>query len=192
MKKEKSRLSGYMLIAVFVIPLFIAIAMYSLRDYLPTANTVSNGELIHPAEPIQVLDIQSRQGNFTSIEDLNGKWVYLVYAPDGCNLECEATLFKLRQVKASTGRETNRIKMALLLDSSQLETNIAKRNKNVLVGKLTRFELESDPGTQKELVPGYVYLLDPLGNMMMKYDITATSKGILKDIKKLLKISNIG
>jgi cytochrome oxidase Cu insertion factor (SCO1/SenC/PrrC family) len=53
-------------------------------------------------------------------------------------------------------------------------------------------ELESQPGSNKQLIPGTIYLLDPNGNMMMRYDEKATSKGMLKDIKKLLKISNIG
>ena len=44
----------------------------------------------------------------------------------------------------------------------------------------------------EQLESGYVYLVDPNGNLMMKYNHMATSRGLLKDIKKLLKISNIG
>ena len=192
MKKENSKLSGYMLIAVFVVPLLIAVTMYSLRNDLPTISTVSHGELIHPAEPIQEIQIATANDQMLSLEDLKGKWTYLAYSPHGCDLTCEAILFKLRQTKLATGREINRIQSALLIDSKELASDIAARNQRTSVGQLIKLELESAPGVNRSLVPGTIYLLDPLGNMMMQYDDTATSKGMLKDIKKLLKISNIG
>ena len=64
------------------------------------------------------------------------------------------------------------------------------RNQRMRVGSLVKFETES--GEYMELKPGTIYLIDPIGNLMMKYDTTSTSRGMLKDIKKLLKISNIG
>ncbi len=192
MKKENTKLSGYMLMAIFVVPLLIAITMYSLRNYLPTMNAVSHGQLIHPAEPIITLEIITQANSALSLEDLKGKWTYLVYAPRGCNLECEASLFKLRQSKKATGREVNRIQSVLLIGSKPLNADIASRNLNTAVGQLKRLELESQPGSNKQLIPETIYLLDPHGNMMMQYDNNATSKGLLKDIKKLLKISNIG
>lgn len=192
MKQEKSQFSGYMLIAVFVVPLLIAIAMYLLRDHMPTMNTVSHGELIHPAEPIQAIEILLQNKTIITLNELKGKWTYLVYAPTGCHLQCEANLFKLRQSKAATGREINRIQSVLLLNDQPLNSEIASRNQKILIGQLKKLELESESGVDKELTKEMIYLLDPHGNMMMKYDLTATSKGILKDIKKLLKISNIG
>lgn len=192
MNKENSKLSGYMLIAVFVVPLVIAIVMYSLRGYLPSTNSVAHGELIHPAKPLKNIQITVAQGGIKSLDNMKGKWTYLVYTPNGCDLECEATLFKLRQAKAATGRDTNRIQLALLIDSGELQDDIAMRNKEVLVGSLDSLELENIPDANQILEPGNIYLLDPLGNMMMRYDEKATAKGILKDIKKLLKISNIG
>jgi len=192
MKKENSKLSGYMLIAIFVVPLLIAIAMYALRNDLPTMSTVSHGELIHPAEPIQVIQIVTVHDQLLSLEDLKGKWTYLAYSPHGCDLTCEAILFKLRQTKLATGRESNRVQSALPIDSKKLADDIAKRNQTTSVGHLIKLELEGVPGKNRTLVPGTIYLLDPLGNMMMQYDETATSKGMLKDIKKLLKISKIG
>ena len=192
MKKENSQFSGYMLIAVFVIPLLIAIAMYSLRDHLPSMSSVSHGALIHPAEPIKALTIVTKQNKTMSLEEIKGKWTYIVYAPNGCDLECEASLFKLRQTKTATGRETNRIQSVLLLQNGVLNSAVALRNPKTIVGRLKKLEVEAQPGVNKALIPGSIYLLDPHANMMMQYDGHATSKGMLKDIKKLLKISNIG
>ncbi|MFK7794109.1 MAG: SCO family protein [Gammaproteobacteria bacterium] len=192
MKTENSKLSGYLLIGVFVVPLLIAIAMYSMRDYLPTTKSVSRGELIHPAEPIKMLEVQLSSNDTIGLQGFTGKWTYLVYSPNGCDLQCEASLFKLRQTKKATGRETNRIQSALLTDVSKVAPEILDRNQRTRVGRLLKLELESEPGKQKQFEDGVIYLIDPNGNLMMKYDSATTSRGMLKDIKKLLKISNIG
>jgi cytochrome oxidase Cu insertion factor (SCO1/SenC/PrrC family) len=190
MKNENPKLSGYFLIAVFVVPLLIAIVMYAMRDYMPTTKTVSHGELIHPAQPIKTLAIQSASNEAIDLQGLTGKWTYLVYSPNGCDLQCEASLFKLRQTKKATGRELNRIQSVLLTDANKVGGEILDRNQRTRVGRLLKLETESD--TQNQLEQGFIYLIDPIGNLMMKYDPSSTSKGMLKDIKKLLKISNIG
>ena len=192
MKTEKSKLSGYLLIAVFVVPLLIAMAMYAMRDYVPTVKSVSHGELIHPAQPIAVLEVQLPSKQSKTLEDIQGKWTYFIYSPNVCDLECEASLFKLRQTKIATGRESNRIQSVLLTDASKVNSGILDRNQRTHVGRLLKLELENQPGVQKQLQPGRIYLVDPNGNLMMQYDATSTSRGMLKDIKKLLKISNIG
>ena len=190
MKTESSKLSGYLLIAVFVVPLLIAIVMYVMRDHMPTTKTVSHGELIHPAQPIKILTIQSDPNETIDLQGLTGKWTYLVYSPNGCDLQCEASLFKLRQTKKATGRELNRIQSVLLTDANNVSSEILDRNQRTRVGRLLKLEIES--GAQKQLEQGVIYLIDPIGNLMMKYNSSTTSRGMLKDIKKLLKISNIG
>ncbi|MFK8028014.1 MAG: SCO family protein [Gammaproteobacteria bacterium] len=192
MKTNNPKLSGYFLIALFVVPLLIAIVMYSLRDHLPTTKSVSHGELIHPAQPIKTLTIQLPTNETIDLKSFAGKWTYLVYSPNGCDLQCEASLFKLRQTKKATGRESNRIQSALLTNANQVNSNILDRNQRTPVGQLLKFELEDEPDKQKQLEHGIIYLIDPIGNLMMKYDTSTTSRGMLKDIKKLLKISNIG
>jgi cytochrome oxidase Cu insertion factor (SCO1/SenC/PrrC family) len=192
MKTENSKLSGYLLIAVFVVPLLIAVAMYVMRDYIPATEPVSRGELIHPAQPIKTLEIQLQPNETLDLQGIAGKWTYLVYAPNGCDLQCEASLFKLRQTKKATGRESNRVQSALLTDVNKVTSDILNRNQRTRIGQLIQFEIEGQPGKQKQLENGVIYLIDPIGNLMMKYDTSATSRGMLKDIKKLLKISNIG
>ena len=37
-----------------------------------------------------------------------------------------------------------------------------------------------------------IYVIDPLGNLMMRFDARQNPKGLLTDIEKLLKLSHIG
>jgi cytochrome oxidase Cu insertion factor (SCO1/SenC/PrrC family) len=163
-----------------------------MRDYIPATVPVSRGELIHPAQPIKTLEIQLQSNETLDLQGIAGKWTYLVYSPNGCDLQCEASLFKLRQTKKATGRESNRVQSALLTDANKITSDILNRNQRTHVGQLLQFEIEDQPSKQKQLENGVIYLIDPIGNLMMKYDTSSTSRGMLKDIKKLLKISNIG
>lgn len=188
-----SKKTQFWLLAVFVGPLLIAIVMYLLRDFLPTSTPTAHGELIHPAQPITDIHAHLLTDGAINLDHFQGKWSYLAYFPKECDLKCEAALFKIRQAKQATGREVNRVQYTLLVEegksSPQLDS-ILQRHPQITAGTLKKLATESEP--HKKLQPGVIYLLDPLGNMMMQYDDSATSKGMHKDIKKLLKISGIG
>ena len=192
---KKTQRAGFYLIAVFVGPLLVAIAMYSLRDHLPSLGSVSKGELIHPAQPISAFSLNTDDQSIFDFDHFNGKWTYILYQKQRCDLECEASLFKLRQARLATGRDSNRVQTILAYPKDQdftIEQTILTRNHLVKVGSLAELQISKEVKQPEELKAGYVYLVDPNGNLMMKYDHMATSRGLLKDIKKLLKISNIG
>ena len=191
MEKKKSNLSGYLLIAVFVVPLLIAISMYVMRDTLSIVKSASHGQLIHPAKSIEILEVKLHSGEIINIDNIRGKWTYLLYSPK-CDLNCEASLFKLRQTKIATGRESNRVQSIVITKLDHNSADILSRYKKMHAGSDVRVKLESGADIPNSFESGKVYLIDPLGNLMMQYDKTSSSKGMLKDIKKLLKISNIG
>ena len=195
MNTKTSSYTGYMLFAVFVVPLLIAIAMYVMRGDSADVSTAAHGALIHPAQPIQTLVLQTDNNGLFSLDDIKGKWTYLLYIEDSCNLECEAALFKIRQTRISTGRERNRVQLLLATRTepgASLNPDIVARNPGVVVGLLEELSLANEVSEKEKLQSPRIYIIDPNGNLMMKYDDTATSKGMLKDIKKLLKLSNIG
>ena len=184
-----------MLFAVFVVPLMIAIAMYVMRGDSAQIKTVAYGELIHPAQPIDILTVRLNENDSYTLENLQGKWTYILYLDDACNLECEAALFKIRQTRLATGREANRVQSLMMLGSNQdviVDEIVLKRNPKIIFGQLEQIVITDDVVSKEILQPNIIYLVDPNGNLMMKYDVTSTSKGMLKDIKKLLKLSNIG
>ena len=192
MESKNSQISGYLLIAVFVVPLLVAIAMYTMRDDIPMVKSVSHGQLIHPAEPIKELELTLAAGDQHNLDQLQGKWTYIFYAPNGCDLNCEASLFKLRQTRVATGREANRVQSFIVTNINDNSQKILARYSQIQKSSQIQITLESQAKNNHQLEKGKVYLIDPIGNLMMKYDVNSTSRGMLKDIKKLLKISNIG
>jgi len=182
----------YFLFGVFVLPLLIAVAMFSLRDHLTFSSPTAHGELIHPAQPISSLQLVA-DGQVFDLESMKGKWNYLIYIDKNCDLICETALFKIRQAALATGREISRVQYFLAIaDDVSIDPAIAQRHPKLHQGQLQNINLEN-PGMRDQLLHvGDVLLVDPNGNIMMRYDDQATSKWMLKDVKKLLKLSNIG
>jgi len=188
-KKSKT---PYFLFGVFVLPLLIAVAMYSLRDHLTFSTPTAHGELVHPAQPIITLQLVAGEQVF-DLESMQGKWNYLVYVDKSCDLICETALFKIRQAALATGREISRVQYFLVIaEDASADAGITRRHPKLQQGQLQVLNLESPEMKAQLLHAGDVLLVDPNGNIMMRYDDQATSKGMLKDVKKLLKLSNIG
>ena len=192
---KKSRVTLLVLFIVFFGPLLVAMVMFAVRGQFSFLSADSYGTLIHPAQPIVRFDFETNSQSKQSLEFLQGKWTYLYYAENPCGLQCEAALFKIRQIRLAVGKDSNRVQYLLLAtskNSSPIQKNIFARHKNLITGKLLNWKTTLEAQKQEQLQVGFIYVIDPVGNLMMKYDVDATSKGMLGDLKKLLRISNIG
>ena len=190
---KKSQRTLLALFAIFVIPLLVAAVMFTMRDQWSVTNPISHGQLIHPAQPISQFEFISLKNLAYTKDYLQGKWTFVLYVPTSCNLECEAALFKLRQSIHASGKDINRLQYVLLSEPStppQVNQEIQLRHPKLLIGQLVKWQTDAEQ--QESFKTGIVYLIDPLGNVMMRYDANTTSKGLLKDLKKLLRVSNIG
>ena len=194
-KSKKSQRSLLALFAVFVLPLLGAVALFATRDQLVLTTPVSHGQLIYPAQPVSQFEFNTPTKRLLTKDYLQGKWTFLLYISAVCDLECEAALFKVRQTMRATGKDRNRMQYLLLSQStasSAIDQSIQQRHPQLLVGQLMKWETDMDAKQEEALASGYVYVIDPFGNLMMRYDSNATSKGLLKDLKKLLRVSKIG
>lgn len=192
---KKSQRTLLLLFAVFVVPLLVAMAMFAMRGQWSITNPISHGQLIYPAQPISSFEFSTATQSAGTREYLQTKWTYFLYIPATCNLECEAALFKVRQTIRSMGKDINRIQYMMLSEPSKppiIDQRIMQRHPQLVVGQLTKWQTEVDVEKRELLEAGVLYIIDPLGNLMMRYDMNATSKGMLKDLKKLLRTSNIG
>src|SRR5687768_15048665 len=106
MKKSRLKLLG--LIAVFAGPLVAASLMYAARDHLPIPAPKSNGVLIQPARPLAAFSLDTPTDKPLRREDLHGRWT-LVYVGGDCALPCQASLYKMRQVRLALGKDTERV-----------------------------------------------------------------------------------
>jgi hypothetical protein len=178
----KKRLMLIALMSVFIVPLLLAGTLYANLNWRP-AGTTNSGSII--AQPL------SDDSRLMFSE--KGRWTLLMPFPSECDLTCEADLFKLRQVREALGKYTERLDYAVLVSEGlgcPLSPGLIERHTqmSVLANQALWNEL-TETGLSTR---GDVLLIDPLGNLVMSYKSGFVAKGLYKDLKRVLKLSNIG
>jgi cytochrome oxidase Cu insertion factor (SCO1/SenC/PrrC family) len=193
---QDSRASGrrtlLIVAAVFLIPVAVAFTLYYGELWRP-ANSSSKGELIDPARPLTVAGLRHADGTPASPDVLSGKWT-LIYIGDGrCNEACRTALVFGRQSRLALNNEMTRVQRVFLATNNCCDTEYFTSEQAGLValdasapeaqGLLAQFPPQRDYS---------LFIVDPLGNLMMRHDASQTSKDLMSDLKKLLKLSHIG
>lgn len=191
---KRNRRQFYLLIAVFFGPMFAAMFLYFGADYRPPDRT-NYGVLNEPAKPLpDALGLQAQDGSEIDRAQFDEHWTMLQWLPADCDDACEQALYLTRQVWLSLDRRRVRVqRMAVMPPGSaaalQARADTADPNLKLVEAPgdaLARFLGIKTPE------PMRVYVVDPIGNWVMSYPPGWEPAGMLKDVKKLLKISRIG
>lgn len=196
-----SRQAFVLLALLFMTPAFVAWVMHnsSEQGWRPEGTT-NRGTLIHPARPL-TLPEGIRVGEQPATEYLQGLWTLLYIGDGDCDAVCKENLYKMRQIRTAQNENMRRIQRAYLVRSEaispELQALLEQEYGDMTVQLITAEQLEQlDPFFRVDegslLDSERVYIIDPLGNLMMLYPPNADPGGMLKDLKKLLKYSKIG
>jgi cytochrome oxidase Cu insertion factor (SCO1/SenC/PrrC family) len=187
------------LAALFFVPLAVAFWMY----YGPTgwrpAGDASKGDLIDPARPLAAIALPTMDGGTTDARLLTGKWTVL-YVGDGlCDERCRKALYLMRQSHIALNKDMDRVQRVFLVTGRCCDRGfLSEEHPDLVVARVedaaSAALLEPFPtfGGVPIADAGRIYLVDPLGNLLMSYSPTAPDKSLLSDLKKLLRLSHIG
>jgi cytochrome oxidase Cu insertion factor (SCO1/SenC/PrrC family) len=192
-RRQRRTLIGLAL--MFFAPLGLAFYLYYGKSWHP-GGRVNAGELIAPARPLPSLALPLAGAGATNPQFLKGKWTFLYVQHGRCDDECRRHLYDTRQVRLALDREMNRVQRVFIGDGDCCDLQELKATHPDLIA--IRASPEDEP--LLALLPigagavnaHRVYLIDPLGNLMMFYTPEAKSKGMLDDMKRLLRLSSIG
>ncbi len=171
----------FALAALFMLPLITSFALY-YAGWRPQSSA-SHGELIQPPRPLK--------GAESVFAD---QWT-LVYVGSGrCDEACRQSLYVMRQTRLALGKEMARVKRVFLASAECCDRSFVEREHTGLVvldgaDEPYRSLLRQFPAQDRAHM---LYVVDPLGNLMMRYDARQNPKGLLQDLKRLLKLSHIG
>ena len=192
--KSRSYLIG--LFAVFFGPLFFAMWLFYVPNNWLNSSKQNHGILINPAQPLEEFELSALDGDSWNHELFQGKWTLLYIGDETCDLYCEANLFKMRQVRLTLGRDSQRVQRKYLglhkHQSTKAIVKIFSKYPSMQVAWFDAPMIYQTLPQLKKLPLHQIYVIDPLGNLMMWYSKDATSKGMKKDLKRLLKVSKIG
>jgi len=183
---------------MFFAPLGLSFYLYYGKDWHP-GGRVNAGELIAPPRPLPSVALPlagTGAAGETKPQFLKGKWTFLYLQHGRCDDECRRHLYDTRQVRLALDREMNRVQRVFIGDGDCCDLQELKAAHPDLIA--IRASPADEPllallPTVSDAVNTHrVYLIDPLGNLMMFYAPAAKSKGMLDDMKRLLRLSSIG
>ncbi len=187
--------------ALFIGPMVLAYILVNNMHGFGEFNTKNHGELINPAKPLNDVTLTQVNGENFKLSDLRSKWVMVYIGSADCDVKCSENLYKMRQSRLAQRGEHNRIKrLYISIDgkpASSLQTILPEhQGLEVVYGDnsqiqqvLNQFELTQD-AVSNEIVG--MFIVDPLGNLVMRYPTGFEAKGLIKDLTLLLKASYIG
>jgi hypothetical protein len=179
-KLMASRKRFIALLLIAFVPMFIAYAtFFHFPDWAPTGTT-NQGELVTPS--VDGTSMSEELATFST-------WVLIQPIEGGCGDQCREMLYLSRQVVIGLGKDANRVQRVVLIstDTPGLIEHLGVEHPDVkVVSGMTTF---------KRIATGdgpVLLLMDPNHNVMMLYSLDKAGKPMLRDLKHLLKISNIG
>lgn len=186
----KSRVTGrlqlLLILAIVIGPMVLATAMYYGNFWVPESRNY-HGELLGNGENLQSLGIS---------DAADKRWQLLVTAPNACADDCKELVFLARQINIGLNREATRATHTLATSqpvSSDYDNQLKRE-----YPQLTQHSLDLSAyqktlrQTDAKADAAQLWIVDPHGNLVLRYDSSNNGKETLKDLQHLLKLSRIG
>jgi hypothetical protein len=193
------------LAALFLVPLLAAFYMYYATDWRPVKR-VNHGALIIPARPLPLVKLEhvalvAPDANAprptpgaAAPKLLRDKWSLVYIGAGNCDEPCRQALYVMRQTRLSLNNEMSRLDRVFLVTGDCCARDFLEHeHPGLIVADATSPDgtrlLHEFPADGR---PYSLFIVDPLGNLMMSYDARQNPKGLLEDLQKLLRLSHIG
>ena len=188
----KNRLKLIFIACMFALPVLSAWLVFNNPQWLDGGKTKNYGELISPALASELSDYVIN-GSQVDMSEMKGRWVLVHVDSDGqCSKLCEKSVHIVRQLNVLLSKDAKRLKRVYLDKSTGEGSLFLSNSPELYVFRWNDAHLEKLRGKVKGISDGDMLLMDPLGNIMMKYTQDADPYGIQKDLKLLFKASQIG
>lgn len=182
-KRWRNRRRLILIFLAFFVPTLLAWLLV-LSDWRPGEPTAQHGVLVQPPVPVAELALLKASGNKLQPQAFEGRWSIMLIVDGACADECVYMLDRLLRVYISLNKDAKRVQLLLVqpqgapaLTSLPDGLPLLHLGESALVGL-------TEPGSAA------VHLVDPYGFRMMYYQPPLDAEGLLKDLRRLLRLSN--
>lgn len=181
---QRKQHSLALLLAISAAPVLLAWLFFFNPQWLPTGRA-NHGELVQPPVPVASLSLDAADGSPVELADFRSKWLLLLEAGE-CGAGCRRLVLAMRQVRLAMGGERERIARLLLLRQPPDDalTKGFPSMRTAVLSEFGRARWHGIAGATDGL-----YLIDPMGNLMMRYPMDVRPEHLLSDLQRLLKVS---
>lgn len=200
-KTERSIKPLILVLLVSLAPVIAAFLVYYNPQWRPDGN-VNYGTLVEPQRPMpsaEQLPLTTLDGEPYDFNDLRGQWLLIAADGAACPEECAKKLYILRNTHAMTGKNVERLnRVWFITDDAEvpqkvLDAYIGTVMLRVNPDDLAKFlTVPADSANAQEALAQPLWIMDPLGNLILEYPKDPEPLKVRKDIGKLLHTSRIG
>jgi len=194
--KSRGRKTLVLLVLIFAAPIVLSLLTWT---YWRPSGFGNNGDLIQPPRLLQSMNLQTLDDQDFDLHKLEGKWTLVYFDRGECTETCRKSLYTMRQVRLGQSKNAYRVRTMLVVQEPQLAVMDSVRSDYsgmiVLMGSPLQIkdvaeQFATDFGDAFD--NGRLFLVDPLNNVMMSFSPQLDPLDMLKDLKRLLKVSQIG
>lgn len=197
----QKKLMLILLFAVFALPPALSWFLFNYTEAGRRAEGVQHGTLVTPPRPLPDWDLLDPLADSDTGQRLRGKWSLIYLLRSACQASCNENLHRMRQIRLATGRYAPRVQRVVLVASGAKDA-LSRAQLTDYTGQLLLFPGAISDGRLSGLFSLGVgdrpfeaqrlYLVDPMGNLMMSYAADSEPVGIIRDLKRLLRYSGTG
>lgn len=186
----------WFVVIAFIAPVALAYIMFFFVD---VKSFVNHGEILNPIIHISDFQLKNDSDEIIPQDELTYKWRLISFIGKDCDEICETRLYDTRQIHTLLGKDQHRLMRmfvhlepaseALTKLNEQTHPNVIHVNADidVIISALGN-NIRDNVGIKNN----ETYIMDPMGNVMMRFTQDQPNKEFLYDLKKLLKASQIG
>lgn len=196
--RRRGRIQLLALAALFMGPVGLAFWMYYGGHLIP-GHKVNHGELLEPVRTLPpAVDLATPAGTAAGPDLLRRRWSLVYVTGTACGDECRVALAQLKLVRLAMDHERDRVHRVLLGSApccSSAEVGAPDPDLTVAYTDGTagqRLLASLPPPPNQTTAVSSVYVVDPLGNLVMRFAPGGDRRGLIKDLEKLLRLSHIG
>jgi hypothetical protein len=178
------------LLLIFSIFLLPMVASFTAYHFLRPEATANYGELLLPPATVTNQPFNRLDGGGFVFRELEGRWALVASDSGACATSCADKLAAMRQVRLALGRNGSRLDRVFVVDDLQSPHPAALAGFEGTIVAVTRPGLQLPPGAANDRA--HIYLVDPRGNVMMRWPAAPQLPRMKKDLERLLKASQIG
>ena len=184
--------------SLFLVPVVLGTGLY-FAGWRPQGRALHHGELVQPAQPLTDVALRKSDGTESRLTALRGSWTLITFSHLPCNEACRNNLYKMQQVRLTQGKDAGRVQRVFI-------TQAGSGDLPALATQYPGLSVFTAAPTELQKITGQfagrdsksfgdlerVYLVDPLGNLVLRYNADADPSGMRKDLARLLRLSQIG
>ena len=198
---KKNKRTMILLFVMFLAPILAAVFIFN-NDPSGRYATKNRGNLITPAIELKNFNLEfiDTKAPYKLVAQEH-QWLMVFVGAGECDVNCKRQLVVMRQTRLAQGGEFTRINRLYVMQDSQTDKFMKEvkdyhPDMDIVTGSAKQIENITSQFTLADKVnvgtSNRIYIVDPIGNLMMYYELDANASDIAKDLTRLLKVSQMG